>query len=141
YRRRVGRDHGPRAGERLEHLVRDYPGPLVARPEDAERATGGTVGVRQLLVRDPGDVLDIRGPSLEQAGELAVADDPEPDVGHLRRRGEDRLETVQRDQLPDEDDVERLRRVVPGPEERLVGAHERDRDALLRQAEGTPEEH
>ena len=102
---------GPRAGERLEHLVRDHARRLLARPEDAERAAGGAVRLRQLLVGDPRHVLDVGGPPVEQLGELAVADDPERDLGHERCGGEDRLEAVERDQLPDEEDVERLRRV------------------------------
>ena len=56
----------PRAGERLEDLVRDHARRLVARAEDPERAPGGAVRLGQLLVVEPGDVRDVRRPGVEQ---------------------------------------------------------------------------
>ena len=91
-RRRVRRDHRACARERLEDLVRDHAGGLLAGPEDPERAPGAAVRLGQLLVGDPGDVLDVRRAPVEQVAELALADHAEGDVGRERggRRGSSR---------------------------------------------------
>ncbi len=85
-------------------------------------------------------MLDVVRPAVEERVELAVTDDAERDVGEQRGRGEDRVEPVERDQLADEEDVERLGRMPSRPEERLLRADERNLDALLAEAEGPPKE-
>jgi hypothetical protein len=85
-------------------------------------------------------VLDVGRAGFEQRGELAVAHDAERHLGDERRRRQDRLQAVERDELADEQDAERLRRMPAGPEERLVRAHERDRDTLGEQPERVPKE-
>ena len=47
---------------------------------------------------------------------------------------------MERDQLADEEDVERFRGMPSGPEQRLVGADEGNGDTLVREAESLPEE-
>ena len=135
-----GGDQRASAGERLEDLVRDHARRLLARAEDPERAPGGAVRLGQLLVVDPRDVGDVRRPGLEQGRLLAVPDDADLDLGRELGGREDRLEPVERDQLADEEGVERLRRMPAGPEEGLVGADEGDRDALVGEPEHAAEE-
>ena len=121
------------ARERLEGLVRDHAAGLRGGAEHAERAAGPLVLLRQLLVVDPVDPLDVRRPLVEERVELAAADDAKRDLGREARRRQDRLEPVQRDQLADEERVEVLRRLPARPEEPLLGADEADRQPLLGQ--------
>ena len=125
--RRVRGDERRPAGERLERLVRDHAARLRRGAEDAERAARALDLLGQVLVLDPLDPLDVGRALGEQPVELAAADDAERDLGREPRRGEDRLDAVERDQLADEERVEVLRRLPPGPEEALLGADEADR--------------
>ena len=93
----------------------------------------------KLVVLDPGDPLDVRRARLEQRVELAGANQPDPDLRRLARGGKDRLEAVERDQLADEQERERLLRRPAGPKEPLLGADEAVLDPLRRQA-GEPRE-
>src|SRR5581483_9237718 len=74
-----------------------------------------------------GDALHVRWPVGQEPVELARADDPEGDVRCQARRGEDRVQPVQRDQLADEED--RAAALPPGPENALLRADEADLDA------------
>ena len=99
-------------------------------PEDAERAAGALDLLRQLLVLDPLDPLDVRRSLAHQRVELAAADDAE---GQLRRKPgcfEDCLETVERDQLADEEGTKRPCWLPAGPEESFLCADEADREPL-----------
>ena len=91
------------------------------------------------LVLDPGHVLDVGGRVGEQRVELSRADDAERDLRREPRRGEDRLQAVQRDQLADEQARERLLRRPARLEEPLLGADEADGDAVRVEA-GEPGE-
>ncbi len=76
--------------------------------------------------------LDIRGPLLEELVEL-----PAPDYSHVQLRREsrsleDRLEPVQGNQLPDEEEAERLVRPPGRAEQPLLRAHEADLDPRAR---------
>ena len=129
--RRVGGDERRAAGERLEGLVRDHAAGLAGRAEDPERAAGAVQLFRQALVLDPGHVLDVRRAVLR----AAASSWPEPttrnaELGRESRGGEDRLESVERDQLADEEAGERLARRPAGPEDALLGADEADGDAV-----------
>ena len=84
--------------------------------------------VRQPLVVDPGDPLDVRRRTGEEPLELAAADDPEAELGGKPGCGEDRLQSVQRDQLADEEAGEGLGPLPAGPEEALLGSDEADLD-------------
>ena len=72
--------------------------------------------------------------------ELAAADDPEGDLGRESSRSEDGLEAVERDQLADEERVERGVRLPAGPEEPVLGSDEADLDPVRRQVELVAEE-
>ncbi len=63
---------------------------------------------------------------MEEPVELARPGDPEGDVGHQAGRGEDDLDSVQWDELPDEECVEGTRGRGAGCEEPVVGADEAD---------------
>ena len=114
-RRRVGGNQRRAAGESLERLVRDHAARLRGRPEDAERTPCVLDLLRQPLVVDPLDPLDVLRPVEQQRIELSAADDPERNLRREPCSREDCLEPVQRDQLADEERVEGLRRLPPGP--------------------------
>ena len=99
--------------------------PLEPKMPRAQPAAG--VQVRNLLVLDPGDVLDVRRPRIQEMRHLAGADDTEGDVRQTPRCLQDQLETVQRRRLADEQDVEVLTPMPGGPEETLFGAEVADR--------------
>ena len=80
----------------------------------------------------PRDPLDVRRPVPHEAFELAAADEAEGQLGRLARGREHRLHPVQRDQLADEQERERLGGRPAGPEDALLGADEADLDALGR---------
>jgi hypothetical protein len=82
------------AGERLEDLVRNHASRLRGGPEHAERACGRAEPVRQLLVRDPPDPLDVRRTRREQALELATPGDPQLEIRSFPARGENGLDAV-----------------------------------------------
>ena len=65
---RVGGDDGRPAGERLEDLVRDHAPGLLRGAEDPEGARRPVQLVRELLVLDPGHVLDVRRPVARGGG-------------------------------------------------------------------------
>ena len=111
------------------------PVPKIPRAHAAPRYASGrsSYGIH-------GTCVDVRRPRLQQGVLLPASDDAQLELGRERRGLEDRLEPVQRDELADEEGVERLGRVPAGAEERLVGPDERDRDALLGQPEGLAEE-
>src|SRR2546428_4779224 len=62
---RVGCDERGSARERVKRLVRDDTRRFRRRAEDPERAACAMKLVRQAVVIDPGDVLDVRGPTVE----------------------------------------------------------------------------
>ena len=138
-RRRVGRDERRPAGERLERLVRNHSPRLVGGAEDPQSSAGLVQLAGKLVVLDPGDPLDVRRARLQQRVELAGANQPDPEFRRLARGGKDRLEAVERDQLADEQERERLLRRPAGPKEPLLGADEAVLDPLRRQA-GEPRE-
>ena len=88
---------------------------------------------REALVLDPRDPLDVRGPLVDERLELAAADEPKRQLGERACGREHRLETVQRDQLADEQHGERLRRRPAGAEDPLLRADEGNLDLLARQ--------
>ena len=71
---------------------------------------------------------DVRRPVLEHRPELAAPDQPERNVARLTRGGDDRVHTLQRDQLADEQRSERLSGVPGRAEEPVLGADEADGD-------------
>src|SRR5207249_7011317 len=71
-----GHERGP-AGERLEGLVGDHPAGLARGSEDPEGAPGAVELVREALIVDPADPLDVGGPVAELLLELAAADEAE----------------------------------------------------------------
>ena len=124
--RRVGRHERRPARERLERLVRDHAARLRRGAEDAERAAGTLDLLRQLLVLDPLDPLDVRRALAHQRVELAAADDAE---GELRRepgRGEDRLERRAAGSACRRRGRGSPARAATRPEEALLGADEAD---------------
>ena len=72
--------------------------------------------------------------------ELAAADDAKRNLRRESGRGEDRLETVERDQLADEERVKRGVRLPAGPEEPVLRSDEAHLDPVRRQAELVAEE-
>ena len=86
----------------------------------------------QQFVLDPRQPLDIGGPAPDEAFELAAADQAEAELGQEVGRGEDRLEPVQRDELPDEERGPRLVRRPARGEETLLRADEADLDVSWR---------
>src|SRR6266542_6796635 len=121
-------------GERLEGLVRNDPLRLVRGAEDPEGAAGAVELLREPLVLEPRNPVDVVGPIAHEVLELAVADDPQAQLGRRPRRGEDRLQPVQGDQLADEESRERILGRPPRAEYALLGAHEADLDALRGEA-------
>ena len=124
----VGRDQRRSAGERLVRLVRDHALRLVRRAEDPERAARAPVLARQVLVGDPRDPLDVGRMVVQQAVELTAADNAHGDLGSEPCRLEDRLQAVERDQLADEEDAERLVGPPASVEETVLGADEAHTD-------------
>src|SRR5262249_31358299 len=113
-RRRVGGDQRCSASPGLERLVGDHAPCLVGGAEDPERAAGAVELVRNALVVDPPDPLDIWWEVLESVLELAAADEAEWYLGGRAGRGDYRLDSVERDQLADEQARERLARGPAG---------------------------
>src|SRR5262249_21284119 len=101
--------------------------------EDPERAAGAVELVRNAFVVDPPDPLDIWWEVLESVLELAAADEAEWYLGGRAGRGDDRLDSVERDQLADEQARERLARGPAGTEKPFLRADEADLDAFRRQ--------
>ncbi len=124
--RRVGRDERRAAGERLKGLVRDHARRLRRASEDPEGGGRRVQLAGQELVVDPRDPFDVRRVVCEQRLELAAADDADPKLRREPRRRQDRLEPVQRDQLPDEE--ERAAAGPAGTEDPLLSADEADLD-------------
>ena len=73
-------------------------------------------------------MLDIRGPTCEQPFELSAADDTEVDLGRFPRCREDRLDTLQRNQLPHEERDEAVRRRPARREQPVLRSDEADRN-------------
>jgi hypothetical protein len=90
--------------------------------------------LRQALVVDPGDPVDVLGAAAGKLVELAAADEPKVELGRRPGGGEDGLEAVQRDQLPDEQHRERVVRGPARGEEPVLGADERDLDPVVWEA-------
>ena len=124
-RRVCGDQRGPDC-ERLKGLVRDHALGLSARAEDPHRAAGSCVFVGNTLVLDPRNVLDVRGPRVEQMAHLTGADDAKRDVRQATRSFEDQLETVERRRLADKEDMEVLTALPGGPKEPLLGTEVAD---------------
>ena len=129
---RVGRDQRRSARERLVRLVRDHALRLVRGAEDPERAARAPVLARQVLVGDPRQPLDVGRRVVEQPVELAAADDAHGHLGSEPCRFEDRLQAVERDQLADEEDAERVVGSPTGMEETVLGADEAHADSPAR---------
>src|SRR5262249_23648824 len=89
--------------------------------------------VRNALVVDPPDPLDIWWEVLESVLELAAADEAEWYLGGRAGRGDDRLDSVERDQLADEQARERLARGPGGKGGAVLRADEADLEAFRRQ--------
>src|SRR5262249_30376395 len=128
-RRGVGGDDRDAAGERLEDLVGDYAPRLVGGAEDPEGAAGAAELVRQALVLHPRYVLDVRRPVIQERLELSRPDDLEAQIGREAGRFQHGFEPVQRDQLADEERLERPCRFPAGREDPLFGADEADLDS------------
>src|SRR3990172_4920566 len=105
--RRVRRDEWAPARQRLERLVRDHACSLLPDTEDPERTPGRVVGGGEARVLDPWHPLDIRSPGGERRLQLPAPDDPERDLRRQSCSGENRLQPVQRNELADEERVER----------------------------------
>ena len=84
-------------------------------------------------------MLDVGRARVEERRELSVARHDEADLWDQGGGGEDRLQPVQRDELPDEQDVRPLDLDRAGREQIVLRPDERDLDPLLRQAEGIAE--
>src|SRR5437763_1624727 len=82
-------------------------GALLRPPEDAERAACPAILLPEPLVVDPRHTLDVARRPGQQVLELTASGDPELDLGREPCGGEDGLEPVQRDELADEEAVER----------------------------------
>src|SRR5439155_6575135 len=96
--------------------------------EDPQRAPCPPQLAGQVLVFDPGHPRDVRGPVAEKLLELAATDQPERQLGCEARCGENRLETVQRDQLADEQARESFRSRPAWLEQAFLCADEADLD-------------
>ncbi len=76
---------------------------LFRSARNAERATGACVLGRQLFVGKPGDVFDVRGRVVEEMLFLTATDDPEGDLRKESCSFEDQSQSVQWDELTDEE--------------------------------------
>ena len=86
--------------------------------------------VGQLLVVDPLHPLDVLGALLHDLVELAAADEADRELRRQPGGLEDRLEPMERDQLADEQEAERLVGAPARMEEAVLGADEADAHAL-----------
>jgi hypothetical protein len=89
--------------------------------------------IRELFVVDPGDPVHVRRTLAHERLELAAADEAEAQLGSRAGSGQHGLDTVERDELADEQDRERLGGRPAGLEDALLGADEGDLDPLARE--------
>ena len=109
------------------------------RCRKSQRAAGGAIQIRQPLVLDPWFVTDVRRGIRKDGIELATPDDDERDLGAERRRGKDRLDSMERDQLPHEEHCEVAGRAYPRLKQPILSADVADCEAISRDAEARAE--